>query len=126
MRDALAWSLPLVALGFFAHAGRTLAVDARAGYDVGMGAAGQFSGEWLIGSAAGAWGLTLALGVEWYWGVALFVALYALKSVAYRLIVSMNLGKEAPPPPKDGFKDFLRRAEQIDASKRHGEGSGAP
>lgn len=122
MRDALAWALPLVALGFFAHACRALALDARAGYDVGMGAAGLFSGEWLLGSLAGAWGLTLLLGVAWYWGVAMFVALYALKSAAYPLIVAMNLGKDAPPPPKDGFKDFLRRAGEIDAAKDKADG----
>ena len=121
MRDALSWSLPLVALAFLFHACRTLAVDARAGYDVGMGAAGLFSGEWLLGSAAGAWGLALALGVEWYWGVAMFAALYALKSVAYRLIVATNLGKQAPPP-MDGFKDFMRRAQEIDAAKGDGDG----
>ena len=123
MRDALAWSLPLVGLGFLAHACRSLALDARAGYDVGMGAAGLFSGEWLVGSLAGAWGLTLLLGIEWYWGVAMFVALYALKGVAYRLIVAMNLGKDAPPTPKSGFKDFMRRAHDIDAAAK-GDGDG--
>ncbi len=97
----LSWILPLLALAFFVHACRVLAEDARAGYDVGMGAAGMFSGQWLIGSVAGAWGLTLALGTAWYWGAAMFIALFMLKSLAYRFIVARNLGKEAPPLPRN-------------------------
>lgn len=123
MSAILPWALLLVGLAFLFHACRALAADARSGYDIGMGAAGLFSGEWLLGSIAAAWGLTLALGVQWYWGVAMFVVLFTLKSVAYRLLVALNLGKEAPAPPKQGFKDFMRRAQEIDAAaKGHGDG----
>jgi hypothetical protein len=88
MTAYLPWTLALIALGFFVHACRALAADAKAGYDVGTGAAGLFTGEWMIGAVSGALGLTLALQLAWYWGATIFGVLVLLKGPAYDLIVN--------------------------------------
>lgn len=108
----LPWLLLAAAPLFFAHAWSVLSADARGGYDVTMGGAGLFSGQWLLGSVAAAVGTALLPGTAWYWGVGLFVLLFLLKGIAYRVIVATNLGRDAPPPRRGGFKEFVRRGEE--------------
>lgn len=110
----LPWLILLIAVALFAYACRVLAADAKSGYDVTMGGQMYFSHLWLFGAVAGAAALTMLFALAWWWGIAIFIALYLVKSAAYRVIVALYLGAAAPPLPKDGFKEFIRRTEGKD------------
>ncbi|MBI4204253.1 MAG: hypothetical protein HY527_04435 [Betaproteobacteria bacterium] len=108
------WIVLLISMALFLYACRMLAEDAKSGYDVTMGGAMFFSHLWFAGAAAGAVGLTMLFALAWWWGIAIFLALYLAKNAAYRIIVALYLGSAAPPLPKDGFKEFIRRTEGKD------------
>jgi hypothetical protein len=105
-----------VAVALFTCAWRVLASDARAGYDVSMGGAMYFSAIWLIASVMAAVAGVKLLGIAWWWGILLFAGSMLIKSVFYRIIVAWNLGADAPPLPKNGFKEFIRKTEDVQKS----------
>lgn len=109
----LHWLALLGGLALLVHACRLLAADAREGFEVTMGGAMLFSHVWTLGAALCAWSATMLLDQPWWKGLLLFAALFLLKSVAYRIIVALYLGRELPPPKTGGFKDFVRRSEQV-------------
>ena len=110
----LPWIVLSVSTLFLLYACCVLIEDAKGGYDITMGGANLFSSAWLAGAAGAAVGLTLLLDITWWWGIAAFVAIYLLKSVVYWIITALFLGAEAPPPPKGGFKEFIRKTERKD------------
>lgn len=113
MAAALPWLLLVLALVLLARAWRVLVQDARAGYDISMGAAGLFSGLWLLGSVSGAVALVWLCRLAPGWGLAIAVALHGASGLAYRWIVARHLGREAPPLPRPGFREFQRRTRGI-------------
>lgn len=114
----LPWIVLLISIALFLYACRVLAADVRAAYDVSMGGAMFFSHLWMAGAAAGGAGLTMLFAIAWWWGIAIFIALYLLNRAAYRVIVAFYLGTAAPPPPKDGFKEFIRKTEGKDKAEK--------
>jgi hypothetical protein len=107
----LPWGMLVVALGLLFYAWRVLAADARSGYDVTMGGAMYFSSIWTLGSVLASIGLVMVAGLTWWWGLVFFVSLAVVKGLVYRVAVALNLGAEAPPLPKNGFKEFIRKTE---------------
>jgi hypothetical protein len=107
----LPWALLAVGAGLLVYACRVLADDARGGYDVTMGGAGLYSGSWLVGSALAAAAVTMLTTATWWLGLGLFVVIYVAKSPVYRVIVARFLGRNAPPLPRNGFKEFMRKTE---------------
>jgi len=107
----LPWLALVAGVTLLAYACRLLAADARGGFEVSMGGAMFFSGVWMFGSAATAWGGTQLLNWPWWAGVIAFVVLMLLKSLAYRVIVALFLGTSMPPPKSGGFGEFVKRSE---------------
>lgn len=111
----LPWLGLVLGIALLAWACRLLAADAREGFEVSMGGAMLFSNVWLLGAAACAWSAVALSGLPWWAGLLAFVVLYALKSVAYRIIVALFLGTAMPETPKQGgFADFAKRTENRD------------
>lgn len=110
----LPWIVLLVSILFLLYACRALIEDAKGGYDITMGESMLFSTAWFTGAAGAATGLTLLLEFAWWWGIAAFVAIYLLQGAVRWIITTLYLGTEAPPPPKNGFKDFIRKTERKD------------
>jgi hypothetical protein len=75
-----------------------------------MGVQMYYSGRWLLGSLAAGAGAGLLLA--WWAGALIAVAIYLLRWPVYRLFEGRSA--EPLPPPKDGFKEFIRRAERND------------
>ena len=116
--DYLPWLALLAGIALLAHACRVLAADAREGYEVTMGGAMLYSHVWTLGAAACTYGATSLLGLPWWAGVIVFVALFLVKSVVYRVIVSLYLGTALPDTPKSGgFNAFIERTKEIDERK---------
>ena len=116
--DYLPWIVLLASVALLAHACRVLAADAREGYEVTMGGAMLYSHVWTLGAAACTYGATSLLGLPWWAGVIVFVALFLVKSVVYRIIVVLFLGTALPDVPKPGgFKAFIERSKEIDERK---------
>lgn len=105
--------LLLISIALFAYAWHVLSADAREGYDISMGGAMYFSGIWLLASIAASFACVNLLGAAWWWGIVLCAGLLLVKSVIYRIIVALYLGIDAPPLPKTGFKEFIRKTEEI-------------
>lgn len=111
----LPWLALVAGLALLAWACRLLAADARGGYEVTMGGAMLYSHVWTLGAAACAWGVTVLLDQPWWSGVILFIALFLVKSVVYRIIVALFLGTKMPEAPKQGgFSAFIERSKEID------------
>src|SRR5690606_31150702 len=111
----LPWLGLVAGIALLAWACRLLAADAREGFEVSMGGAMLFSSLWLLGAAACAWSGVVLSGLPWWAGLLAFVALYLLKSAAYRIIVALFLGTAMPEAPKQGgFADFVKRSESRD------------
>ncbi len=72
-----------------------------------------FAQLWALGALLGAAGTILLLGASWWWYAPGIVALYLVSCPVRFILIPMNLGKEAPPP-KPGFKEFIRRVEGTD------------
>jgi len=112
----LPWIVLAVSLLVLAYACRVLIEDVKGGFDVTMGGANLFSTTWLLGAVGAATGLAQLPGIAWGWGVAVFVAIYALKGAAYCIITALYLGADAPPPAKDGFREFMRKTGRKDGA----------
>ncbi len=115
--DIVSGLLLVAALAGFAHACRMLANDAREGTYVTMGGQMLFSHIWFLSAALGAVAMARLAGIAWWQGVGLFVALVVLMWPVRWMIVTMYLGRDAPPPPKDGLREFLRKTAHHDDSR---------
>jgi hypothetical protein len=114
MNDYLPWLLLAASSLGFVLAWRTLAADAREGLYVTMGGQMMYSHTWYLSAFLGAAGLATLPGVAWWWGLVLFVALVVLQWPVSRVVIALNLGRDAPPPPKDGFREFIRKTQKKD------------
>jgi hypothetical protein len=104
--DWLAWGLLAAGLLFLGAACRAAAQTPYAE----MGSQMTFSAYWLLGSAAA--GCSAAFLVAWWAGLGAAIAVFALRWPLYRLFE----GRWAAPapPPKEGFKEFIRRTGKTD------------
>lgn len=112
--DIVSGLLLAAALAGFAFAYRMLANDAREGTYVTMGGQMLFSHTWFLSAALGAVALARLTGIAWWWGVGLFVVLVILMWPVRWMIVTMHLGRDAPPP-RDGLREFLRKTGNRDS-----------
>lgn len=104
-------ALAVLSLVFLVNACRVLAADARSGAYVTMGGEMYFAQLWASGSLCGAAAAILLLEASWLWFAPGVVVLYVLSFPGRRIVVFFNLGRDAPPPPKEGFREFIRRTE---------------
>jgi len=102
----LAWGFLAAGLLLLGFACRDIAAEPHGD----MGSQMYFSGRWLLGSVA--IGASSAFLVAWWAGLLTGIAVFALRWPFYRLFE----GRWAEPrsPPKDGFKEFIRKAEKTD------------
>ncbi|MGA0025504.1 MAG: hypothetical protein ACO3F9_12785 [Burkholderiales bacterium] len=119
--DDLPWLALVAGISLIAWACRLLAADARGGFEVTMGGAMLYSHVWTLGAAACAWGFTALLAQPWWAGLLLFVALFLVKSAAYRIIVALFLGTKMPETPKQGgYSAFSESAKEIEENRKNG------
>jgi hypothetical protein len=69
--------------------------------------------DWALGSLCGPAGAILMLEASWWWYVPGIVVFYVVSFPIRGVLINLNLGKDAPPP-KPGFKEFIRKAEGRD------------
>lgn len=102
----LAWAFLAAAVLLLAFACRDVAAVPYGDMGVQM----YYSGRWLLGSLAAGAGAGMLLA--WWAGILVAVAVYLLRWPAYRLFEGR--WAEPLPPPKEGFKEFIRRTEKND------------
>ena len=98
----------------FAYACRALANDAKEGVYVTMGGQMLYSHLWVVSSFAGAAGVAMLPDLAWWWGLVALAALIVPMWPVAGIITVLYLGTEAPPPPQDGFRKFIRKTEKQD------------
>ncbi|HYG54945.1 MAG TPA: hypothetical protein VD965_06580 [Burkholderiales bacterium] len=104
MLEALPWGFLGAALLFLGLACRDAARASYADMGVQMG----FSAHWMLASLMA--GVSIALLVAWWAGIAAAVLVFALRWPAYRIF--QGTLAEPEPPPRPGFKEFIRNAEK--------------
>ncbi len=109
--DILGPALAIAGALLVIYACRVLVADAKSGPYVTMGGEMYFAQLWGLASLAGIAGLVMLSGASWWFYVPGVVVFYLISFPLRTFLTAVYLGREAPPPPKDGFKEFIRRTE---------------